>query len=157
MLVPGAREEKAVQFGHVFAAEFVGLGGEIDCALESADVGEDALSRDVARLRREGGFREPPMRQDETLDARRGDRLGTQELTGERLEVWGRRRLLVQLAASQIGVCGCSSDFGTDQKALIGDRRGDVCTVGKAATCASAAERLHTWLPAALDERSTVR
>ncbi len=69
-----------------------------------------ALGSKVACIGREGGLRKPAVREHEALDARRGDRLGAEELAGERLEVDQRGRVFVQVAARLLGIRGGSRD-----------------------------------------------
>ncbi len=108
--VASARKENAVDLDYVLPRELLDVARESNSTLECCDVREHPLGGQVACVIREGCFREAPVREDKALDPRRGDRLGTQELAGERLEVDQRGRILVQVSACLLRIRRGSGD-----------------------------------------------
>ena len=92
------------------------------------------------------------MREHEALDARRSDRLSTEKLSGERLEVGERGRVVVQLPAGLLRVRGCGGDVRAEQEIVVCDRRRHVGLIGEAAPSVAAAERSRACVPVAVDQ-----
>ena len=94
------------------------------------------------------------MGENQPLDPRRGDRLGSQELARQILEVaqvWG---LGAQLPAGSIGIGGRGRDIGPEAEALRCDRRWNVGLKGEAAASRAPTQSVHPRLPALIDQRA---
>jgi len=70
VLVTRTCEQHTMDLEQMFGLKLVDFGCQSDGALECADVRENALSRQVAGVRREGSFREATVREHEPLDPR---------------------------------------------------------------------------------------
>ena len=156
VVVAGAGEEEAMDVEQMVARKLVDVACESDGALERGDVGEDALGCEGSRILRESSFSETSMRKHETLDARRGDRLGPEKLTRNRLEVDESRGVFVQLAAGLLCVRGRGGDVRAEQEVVVCDRRWDVGLIREAAPGAAAAKGSWACFPAEVDQAASL-
>ena len=123
---PGPLEEDPMDLEDVVLPQRFVLPGDRERPLERPDVVEDALSGEVVRPGSKRGLRQAPVREDQSLDARRRHRLGSQQLVSQVLEIGGSRRVYVELPAGRFGVGGGGRDVGFEREALCRDECRDV-------------------------------